>query len=124
MEVKIDPEKTVGEWSDSWRLVVGSGHGYLALRQDYLDHLRIVKEAIDCEYVRFHGILHDDVAICYELPEGKRGYNFLQMDAIYDALLEVGVRPFVELSFMPKLLASGEDTVFWWKGNISPPRNC
>jgi len=124
MEVKIDPEKTMGEWSDSWRLVVGSGHGYLALRQDYLDHLRIVKEAIDCEYVRFHGILHDDVALYYERPEGKPGYNFLQMDAIYDALLEVGVRPFVELSFMPKLLASGEDTVFWWKGNISPPRNC
>jgi len=121
--VKIDPKESIGEWSDSWRIVVGSGHGYLALRQDYLDHLRIVKEVIGCEYVRFHGILHDDVAIYYEGEKGEPGYNFLQFDAAYDALLEMGIRPFVELGFMPKLLARGEETVFWWKGNISPPKD-
>jgi len=29
----------------------------------------------------------------------------------------------VELSFMPYDLASGDQTVFWWKGNITPPKD-
>ncbi len=123
MRVAIDPKRSLGKWSDSWRLVVGSGHAYLALRADYLDHLRMGKRAIDCEYVRFHGILHDDVAILYEDREGRLGHNFLTLDTIYDSLLEIGVRPFVELGFMPKALARGDETVFYWKGNISPPKD-
>ncbi|MBZ0293582.1 MAG: hypothetical protein K8L99_13525 [Anaerolineae bacterium] len=37
--------------------------------------------------------------------------------------MSIGIRPFVELGFMPYDLASGEETVFWWKGNITPPKD-
>jgi len=58
--------------------------------------------------------------------EDKAGnplYNFQYIDALYDALLAMKIRPFVELTFMPSKLASGDKTVFWWKGNITPPKD-
>lgn len=44
------------------------------------------------------------------------------LDQVIDGYLEVGVRPFLELGFMPAALASGGQTVFWWQGNVTPPR--
>jgi xylan 1,4-beta-xylosidase len=55
--------------------------------------------------------------------QGRPIYNFQYVDALYDAILKVGMKPFVELSFMPQALASGGKTVFWWKGNITPPKD-
>ncbi len=37
---------------------------------------------------------------------GQSPYNFSYVDQIYDGLLANHVRPFVELSFMPKKMAS------------------
>ncbi|MBQ8678955.1 MAG: hypothetical protein IJ530_04245, partial [Treponema sp.] len=34
-----------------------------------------------------------------------------------------GLKPFIELGFMPKQLASGDNTVFYWKGHTTPPKN-
>ena len=38
-------------------------------------------------------------------------------------LLSIGIRPFVELSFMPTALASGSKTVFHYRGNVTPPKD-
>ncbi len=35
--------------------------------------------------------------------------------------LENNIKPFVELGFMPDDLKKTDETIFWWKGNISPP---
>src|SRR5690606_5126721 len=48
---------------------------------------------------------------------------FTYVDQVIDAYLELGIAPFVELGFMPAELASGDETVFWWRGNITPPRS-
>lgn len=45
------------------------------------------------------------------------------MDEIYDFLLSINMKPYVELSFMPNLLASGNATIMWYKGNITPPKS-
>ena len=45
------------------------------------------------------------------------------MDKVFDALLRLGLRPFVELSTMPVALASGTATVFDWELNTTPPRD-
>ncbi len=52
-------------------------------------------------------------------------YNFSYIDQIYDGLLANGVRPFVELSFMPKKMASDPAALhaFWYKQNVSPPKD-
>jgi xylan 1,4-beta-xylosidase len=50
-------------------------------------------------------------------------HSFTYVDQVIDAYLALGIRPFLELGFMPSALASGEQTVFWWRGNVTPPRS-
>jgi xylan 1,4-beta-xylosidase len=107
-----------------WEQMFGSGRAILALRESYRNDLRDVKAATDFKYVRFHAIFHDEVGVYDEDASGKPIYNFSYVDQIYDGLLKDGVRPFVELSFMPKKLAAENDLhPFWYKPNVSPPKN-
>lgn len=107
-----------------WEHIFGSGRAILSLRDDYRRDLRDVKQVTGMEYVRFHAIFQDEVGLYDEDAQGKPVFNFSYVDQIYDGLLENGVRPFVELSFMPKKLAS-KDTLhaFWYKQNVSPPKD-
>ena len=103
----------------------GSGRAILSLRESYRDDLRAVKQATDFKYVRFHAILHDEVGVYNEDEHGNPVYNFAYVDQIYDGLLKNGVRPVVEISFMPKKLAFNPDALhpFWYKQNVSPPKS-
>ena len=84
-----------------------------------------MKQVADFRYVRFHAILHDEVGVYNEDEHGNPVYNFSYVDQIYDGLLKNGVRPFVEISFMPKKLAFNPDALhpFWYKQNVSPPKS-
>ncbi len=108
-----------------WELMFGSGRAILTLRESYRRDLREVKRITGFEYVRFHAIFQDEVGVFSEDASGHPVYNFSYVDQVYDGLLENGVRPFVELSFMPRKLAS--DPVashpFWYKPNVTPPKN-
>lgn len=102
----------------------GSGRATLSLRSSYQRDLREVKGATGFGYVRFHGIFDDDTGLYSVGADGKPIWNYSYIDQIYDRLLEQGVRPFVELDFMPKQLAStGEDLGFWYQALISPPKS-
>lgn len=114
-----------------WQFCIGSGHAALAQRADYLEQLKLTHDALGMERVRFHGIFNDDMNVCQRpgdfLPLAGRHsptlYSFYQIGKIYDRLLQIGVRPFVELSFMPSALASGKKTVFYYKGNVTLPKS-
>src|ERR1700689_2147608 len=107
-----------------WETMFGSGRAVLSLRDSYQRDLREVKQATDFEYMRFHAIFHDEVGLYDEDSQGRPVYNFSYVDQIYDGLLQNGVRPFVELSFMPRKLAAQEiQQSFWYKPIISPPRD-
>jgi len=107
-----------------WEHVFGSGRAILALREGYRNDLREVKAATAMRYVRFHNILHDEVGVYDEDDQGNPLYNFSYVDQIYDGLLGNGVRPFVEISFMPKKLALRQDVhAFWYKQIVAPPKD-
>jgi xylan 1,4-beta-xylosidase len=107
-----------------WEEMFGSGRAVLSLRESYRRDLREVKQITDFRYVRFHAIFHDEVGIYDEDAQGKPLYNFSYADQIYDGLLANGVRPFVELSFMPKKLAASEIfQAFWYRPIVSPPKD-
>ena len=107
-----------------WERMFGSGRAILSLRDSYRRDLREVQDATGFEYIRFHAIFHDEVGLYDEDSEGKPVYNFSYVDQIYDGLLENHVRPFVELSFMPKKLAAEQALhSFWYKPNVSPPKD-
>lgn len=114
-----------------WQFCIGSGHAALAHRTDYIKQLKTVHDELGIKRVRFHGIFNDDMNVCQRLsdhlPAVTRNrtklYSFYQVAKIYDSLLEIGVKPFVEIGFMPSALASGKKTVFHYKGNVTLPKN-
>ncbi|HZT73324.1 MAG TPA: glycosyl hydrolase family 39 [Terriglobales bacterium] len=107
-----------------WEQMFGSGRARLAMRASYLEDLATVHAATGFRYVRAHGILDDDVGLYSEDAQGRPVYNFSYVDQIYDGLLAHGVRPFVELSFMPRqLAASPVRQAFWYHPYVAPPRD-
>src|SRR5271155_3517558 len=123
-EVIVDPSAPHHSFPHYWEQMFGSGRAILTLRESYRRDLRTVKAATDFHYVRFHAILHDEIGIYDEDKHGAAQYNFSYVDQIYDGLLENGVRPFVELSFMPaKLAANLQWHAFWYRPLPSPPKD-
>ncbi len=123
--VEIDAQGPRTPFPHYWEQMFGSGRAILSLRESYRDDLRAVKQVADFRYVRFHAILHDEVGVYNEDEHGNPVYNFAYVDQIYDGLLKNGVRPCVEISFMPRKLAFNPDALhpFWYKPNVSPPKS-
>jgi xylan 1,4-beta-xylosidase len=122
--IVVDGAAPAHDFIHFWEEMFGSGRAVLALRDSYRRDLRQVKEVTGLKYVRFHGIFHDEVGVYSENEQGQPEYNFSYVDQIYDGLLAAGVRPFVELSFMPKALAAKNmPHAFWYKPNVSPPKD-
>jgi xylan 1,4-beta-xylosidase len=85
--------------------------------------LRRMHDEIGVRAVRAHAIFHDDTRVYTEV-DGEPAYDFSVVDAIYDKVLEIGLRPVVELGFMPRELASDPSkTVFEYDAIISPPKS-
>ncbi|MDR2201296.1 MAG: beta-xylosidase [Clostridiales bacterium] len=115
-----------------WTFCVGSCHAALALRADYQAQLKKTREELGFERVRFHGLFNDDMKVITRLsdyiplmPGAKKvkTQSFYHIALVFDFLLSIGMRPFVELGFMPTALASGKRTAFYYKGNITRPKN-
>jgi xylan 1,4-beta-xylosidase len=105
-----------------WKYCVGADHPGILLRPANLEHLRIAHDELGFEYIRFHGIFSDDME-AYREENGVPVYNFDKIDAVYDAILKTGMKPFIELSFMPKDLASDDRTIFYWQANGAQPKD-
>lgn len=106
----------------TWSFCVGAGRAREGLRADWQTQLKTVVQECGFRYLRFHGLFHDDMGV-YTEKDGRPQYNFQYIDSLFDFLLGCGVRPFVELGFTPAAMASGESTLFWWKGNVTPPKS-
>jgi len=110
-----------------WEESVGSCRAYTALREDYRKQLKKAHDELGFKYVRFHGLFNDDMSVCLRKMSfnpavpGEIVYNFANIDNIFDFLLSIDMKPFIEIGFMPECLASGHETVFHYKGNITPP---
>ena len=105
-----------------WEHTVGSGHATLALRADWQAQLRRTHDHLGMQHVRFHGILSDDMGTLVG-ENGALLYSFFNADQIFDFLLSCGMKPFVELSFMPSILSSGAQTVFHYRANVTSPKD-
>jgi xylan 1,4-beta-xylosidase len=124
-EIEIDAQAAGKPFPHFWEQMFGSGRANLALRESYREDMRAVRKVADFKYVRFHAIFHDENGV-YNLDDRCNPvYNFAYVDQIYDGLLKNGVRPFVEIGFMPRKLAFNPDALhpFWYKPNVSPPRS-
>jgi xylan 1,4-beta-xylosidase len=105
-----------------WEHTVGSGHATLGLRADWQAQLKRAHDELGIAHVRFHGILCDDMGTLIRQDE-QLLYSFVNADTIFDFLLSIGMKPFVELSFMPSALSSGDQIVFHYRANVTKPRD-
>ncbi|HEY7212949.1 MAG TPA: glycosyl hydrolase family 39 [Bryobacteraceae bacterium] len=122
--ITLDAAAPTRPFPHFWEQMFGSGRANLSLRQSYRRDLRTTKEHTGLAYVRFHAILDDENGVYDEDAQGRPVYNFSYVDQIYDGLLENNVKPFVELSFMPRKLAANlTPHPFWYKPLPSPPKD-
>ena len=120
--IAADMTKVDGRRDMFWQNSVGADHGGLLLRKENQVQLQTAHAEIGFKYIRFHGIFADDTDV-YREVNGKPVYHFEKVDAVYDTILHTGMKPFVEISFMPHDLASQDKTIFYWKANGSPPKD-
>lgn len=104
-----------------WERLICAGRAHEGLREGWRNQLRRVQEEIGFDYIRFHGIFMDEMMVYTEDEDGAAVYNWRYVDDLFDFLLSVDIRPFVELAFMPAALSTDEKTIFWWRGRMSPP---
>jgi xylan 1,4-beta-xylosidase len=129
----VDAATTVGPLHRVWEMVGAERLTQLRFGDDgngndigseFAEALRIAHRDLGASYVRAHAILHDDNHVVTRAGDGTLAYDFTEIDALYDQILDIGFRPIVELSFMPAVIARDpEETVFAYRGIISPPRD-
>jgi xylan 1,4-beta-xylosidase len=121
--IAVDADAVRGPLDTSFKECIGAGRANEGLRADWQDQLREVELACGFKYIRMHGLLTDDMGVYSEDARGNPVYNWQYIDHLYDFLLSIDLKPFVELSFMPDQLASGDRTIFWWRANVTPPKS-
>jgi xylan 1,4-beta-xylosidase len=129
--IDVDAATVSGQLQRVWHMVGaerlsqlrddGSSAG-ASIATEFAAALRLAHTDLGTTMVRAHAILHDDNAVARRDEAGALRFDFSKVDEIYDQLLELGLRPVVELSFMPAALARDpQQTVFTYRGIISPP---
>ncbi len=121
--INLDFNQVKGPMNMMFKECVGAGRANEGLRADWQQQLAYIKKECGFKYIRMHGLLTDDMGVYREDRKGNPEYNFQYIDVLYDFILSIGMKPFVELGFMPEALASGKETIFWWKGNVTPPKD-
>jgi xylan 1,4-beta-xylosidase len=105
------------------QLLIEERTGGRDVAAEFVEALRLAHTDLGVDHVRSHAIFHDDLAV-YDERDGQPVHDFSRVAAVYDRVRELGLRPVVELSFMPRALARDPDaTVFSYGANISPPRD-
>lgn len=112
-----------GRFNTMFKECVGAGRANEGLRADWQQQLAILKKDCGFKYIRMHGLFTDDMGVYREDRQGNPEYNYQYTDVLFDYLLSIGIKPFVELGFMPWALSSGGQTIFWWRGNVTAPKD-
>lgn len=121
--ISIDFSREKGPLNTMFNECIGAGRANEGLRADWQQQLAYVKKECGFRYIRMHGLLTDDMGVYKEDRNGTPEYNYMYVDVLFDYLQSIGMKPFVELGFMPSALASGDKTIFWWRGNVTPPKD-
>ncbi|RKN36373.1 GH39 family glycosyl hydrolase [Micromonospora musae] len=132
VEVAVDVARAAGPVHRPWRDMIGSEHLSLLLGTDRVGGepmgaglaaaLSRVHRELGVRRVRAHGILGDDLGV-YREEDGRPVHDFSGVDAVLDSLAPTGLRPVLELSFVPRALARDPSRVVTAAGVSSPPRD-
>ncbi len=119
-QVVLDAAKATQPIDRFYDLSVGSDYPGTLRRDDSMAQLKTLVDETGFRYIRFHAIFHD-VLQTVKKENGKLVYDWRGIDKLYDDLLARKIKPFVELGFTPKALATSDNKIFYWEGNTSHP---
>ena len=121
--VTVDPDEHAEQLDHYYSVMTAAARAFDLLREDVREQLRIAQREIGFQYARFHGIFNDEMCVVNLSGDGI-GFNFSYIDKIFDFLLSIGLKPFVELSLIPTSIASGRGVKRHSdKANVTPLRD-
>ncbi|HYP77906.1 MAG TPA: carbohydrate-binding protein [Polyangiaceae bacterium] len=92
-----------------WSACVGTGTASLTLRADLQSHYKLANRELGMLRVRGHGVFDDDMGV-FHGTGATPTYDWSKFDTYLAAIAAAGMRPIMELSFMPKDLAKSGDS--------------
>lgn len=105
----------------AFALSVGADYSGVTIRDANQAQLKTAADELGFRYIRFHDIFHDDLGTVKRVDD-KIVYDWTKIDYLYDNMLKMGIKPFIELGFTPTAMKTSDQTLFYWKGNTSHPR--
>jgi xylan 1,4-beta-xylosidase len=136
IHLQVDASHSVGALEHKWEIALGSEHLSYMLKGDVNEHIKaagaglrqgnkLAHDTLGIQYIRAHGILMDDPSVYTEDAQGNPHYDWSKVDRLYDMLRQDGLKPFVELSFMPAALAANPRAarIFKYRASSSPPKS-
>ncbi len=120
-EVIVNCNETHGNFSNVWRKVINIGTAFSILDSNKRAQIEEIQKDIGFKYLRFEGVFNDEMEVCSGDSVEDINYSWKLVDKVFDFLLKVNLKPFISLSFMPKILASKDKTMFYYQANFSPP---
>ena len=136
VQVRVDASRSIGPLEHKWEIALGSEHLSYMFKGDLNEHVKaagaglragnkLAHDTLGIRYIRAHGILMDDPSVYTEDAAGNPHYDWTKVDKLYDMLRADGLKPFVELSFMPAALAAnpGAPRIFKYRASSSPPKD-
>ena len=98
--ITADFNKEKGDLNTMFKECIGAGRANEGLRADWQQQLARVKKECDFKYIRFHGLLTDDMAVYREDRNGNPEYNYMYIDPLFDYLLSIGINAFFDIGFL------------------------
>ncbi|MGF7057961.1 GH39 family glycosyl hydrolase [Brassicibacter mesophilus] len=121
--ISVDADSEGVSYVPYWKKLTSFTRAAEGLRKEWQNQLEELQNEIGFEYIRFHGIFADDMMIFNISNDGNIVYNWSYVDELFDFLKKVNIKPFIELGFIPSEIKKSDETIFWWKANISQPRD-
>jgi xylan 1,4-beta-xylosidase len=99
--ITVDASKQTAGNPPFWAASFGTGTASLSLRTDLQTHYKIGNRELGALRVRGHGVLNDDIGIY----KAAGSYDWTNFDKYLTGIVQAGMRPIMELDFMPTALA-------------------
>lgn len=118
---EVNIKVSIGSLFKDWKKIGAVGRAYDILRADLQEQIGEFQAKIGITHLRFHGIFSDEMRVVTRNQDGSLNIFFDIIDKVLDYLIDVGIAPFIDLTFMPDALKSNNKTVLRYAGNISQP---
>ena len=96
----------------TWRNMIGIGRASDVLMYPVQQMLEKLQTKVGFRYLRMNGILSDELHVVSRSRTGQLQFDFTYVDLVLDFLLQIHMKPFIQLTFMPHELAKYPDKYF------------